>query len=162
VLNIQLTDDQKAALKMCWSRVKANKAALTEQHSKLSERLAELQLLQQQVQFDFEEQAAQLQGLQAPYGVQQKQRIKEAVVQQQQVQQLSPTLSTPTAAAAAAAAAVQASHELPVISCSSGTAAVAASPDVSGDLPCIAETARSSFGSAMNNPEGLLLPVSCL
>jgi hypothetical protein len=58
--NLQLTDDQKAALKMCWSRVKANKAALTEQHSRLSERLAELQLRQQQRQQEFEVQAVQL------------------------------------------------------------------------------------------------------
>jgi hypothetical protein len=69
---------------MCWARVKANKAALTEEHSTLSERL---QLRQQQVQLEFEEQAAQLHDLQFPYGVQQKRRFQESAFQQQQQQQ---------------------------------------------------------------------------
>ncbi|WIA32479.1 hypothetical protein OEZ86_003298 [Tetradesmus obliquus] len=59
-----LTDDQKAALKTCWTRVKANKAALTAQHNQLSTRLEQLQQLQQQHQQKFEEQAAQLPLLQ--------------------------------------------------------------------------------------------------
>jgi ATP-dependent protease HslVU (ClpYQ) ATPase subunit len=85
--SLQLTDDQKAALKMCWARVKANKAALTEEHSALSERLQLLQLRQQQVQLEFEEQAAQLHDLQLPYGVQQRRRFTESASQQQQQQQ---------------------------------------------------------------------------
>uniref|UniRef100_A0A383VEM8 Uncharacterized protein n=1 Tax=Tetradesmus obliquus TaxID=3088 RepID=A0A383VEM8_TETOB len=78
-----LTDDQKAALKTCWSRVKANKAALTAQHNQLSTRLEQLQQLQQQHQQKFEEQAAQLPLLQVP---QYAQRVHFASQQQQQQQ----------------------------------------------------------------------------
>jgi hypothetical protein len=281
---LHLTDDQKAALKVCWARVKANKAALTEQHSRLSERLELLQLRQQQVQLEFEQQAAHLQDLQLPYGVQQKRRTKEAQSQQRQAsqsqqhqpasestqqpsssaaenqalsppevqqqqaqaqalltptvqqqqrvyvpvvtglhqpamhvalqqmqpvrsggtllqqtvptellqqssglfssgpdssagfscsnlglrrsvhwqQQLSPSSAVPTipAAAAAAAPAVPVSLQLPAAgSCTFG--AIERSPVVSGDLMDMVETSRSSFGSAMSNPEGMLLPVRC-
>ncbi|WIA14763.1 hypothetical protein OEZ85_003248 [Tetradesmus obliquus] len=41
--NMQLTADQKAAFKLCWASVKANKAALTEQHSRLKQHTAEQQ-----------------------------------------------------------------------------------------------------------------------
>jgi hypothetical protein len=291
-LSLQLTNDQKAALKMSWARVKANKVALTEQHSALSERLQLRQLRQQQVQLEFEMQAAQLHGLQLPYGVRQLRRVKESALQQQQqqerqsqqevpqhaavahqlqqtvsvgmqqpsraellqqgmplpevlaeqqqqqvvyipvlssfqqqaadaglvqlqpggvlqqqaspqlVQQLSEPLSragdgsfacstnsvgagcgvplqqqqqlapsnaisaaSPTAVvnvpvSPAAAAAMPGSPCLPAGSCNAAGAAAAVSPEVSGDLTDMAETSRSSFGSAMSNPVGMLLPVS--
>jgi hypothetical protein len=81
-----LNDDQKAALKICWSRVKVNKAALTEQHSQLSARLQELQQQQQQQQQQFEELASKLPLLQVPQYAQQM-RLANAQQQQQQQQQ---------------------------------------------------------------------------
>jgi hypothetical protein len=78
---MKLTDDQKAALKMCWARVRASKGALTEQHSKLSARLQELQQQQEQRQQQFEAEAVQLPVHQL---VQRLGKAPEARQQQQQ------------------------------------------------------------------------------
>jgi hypothetical protein len=89
-LKAGLTDDQKAALKICWSRVKVNKAALTDQHSRLSARLKELQQQQQQQQQHFEELAAKLPLLQVPQYAQQMCLVN---AQQQQLPQQQRLLS---------------------------------------------------------------------
>jgi hypothetical protein len=97
VVSLQLTDDQKAALKMCWARVKANTTALTEQHGKLEARLKELQQQQEQLEQECEARVAQLLALDAPAslnhsysGEQSKQLPRQqwqAPVAAQQVQQ---------------------------------------------------------------------------
>jgi hypothetical protein len=73
---------------MCWSRVKANKAAVTAQHSKLSARLEELQQQQQQQQQQFKAQAEQLLLLQVGQYAQQMLLASRQQQQQQQAQQV--------------------------------------------------------------------------
>jgi hypothetical protein len=90
-VNLQLTDDQKAALKMCWARVAVSKAALTEQHSKLSARLQELLHQQKRRQQQFAAEALQLP---VPQLVQRLGTAPVAQQQPQQQQQLLPVIDT--------------------------------------------------------------------
>jgi hypothetical protein len=87
---LRLTDDQKAALKMCWARVEVSKAALTEQHSKLSARLQELLQQQKRRQQQFAAEALQLP---VPQLVQRLGKAPEAQQQPQQ-RQLLPVIDT--------------------------------------------------------------------
>jgi hypothetical protein len=73
---------------MCWSLVKANTAALTEQHCKLSDKLAELQQCQKQQEQQVESQVAQLPAMDTPPSVETS--CVQKVLKQQQQQQSVP------------------------------------------------------------------------
>uniref|UniRef100_A0A383V8U2 Uncharacterized protein n=1 Tax=Tetradesmus obliquus TaxID=3088 RepID=A0A383V8U2_TETOB len=114
-----------------------------EQHSILSAQLELLQLQQQQVQLDFEQQAAHLHELQRPHSVQQTRRTKEALQQQQQQQQTKPRRQQQGAQDSSA------SHQLP-------QTASASMSELTGARP----SRMTGVGSAVSNPEAMLLLVS--